>query len=86
MAFLTLQLEKDFEGLEPYSTILPNSMVFTDLQEALKFCQDNSIVFACFITQSEGPGDYDEIEYQCSMNEVEAQNEAGEFYHDLSYM
>lgn len=86
MAHLSLQLEEDFKGLEPYSTILPHSKVFDDLQDALKFCQENNIVFACYITQSSGPGDYDEIEYQSSMNEVELENEQGECYHDLSYM
>lgn len=86
MTYLTLQLEEDFRNLEPYKTILPKSKEFSDLQDALKFCQESNIVFACFITQCDGDGDTAEIEYQCSMLEVEQENEAGEFYHDLSYM
>lgn len=80
MAHLTLSLYEEFRTLQPYSTILPKTKQFTDLQDALKFCQDNHIVFACTITQWDGLANDADIEYQCSMNEVEAQAEEGEFW------
>jgi len=86
MAHLTLTLYDEFKGLRPYSKILPKPKQFTDIQDALKFCQENHIVFACAVTQWDGLGDDAEIEYQCSMNEVEAQSEEGEFWGDLDWM
>lgn len=86
MAHLTLSLYEEFRGLQPYSTILPKSKQFTDLQDALKFCKDNHITFACWVTQWDGLGNDAEIEYQCSMNEVEDEAEKGELWGDLDWM
>lgn len=86
MAHLTLSLYEEFRGLRPYSAMLPKSKQFTNLQDALKFCKDNNIVFACTVTQWDRLGDDADIEYQCSMNEVEAQAEEGEYWGDLDWM
>lgn len=86
MAHLTLSLHHDFEGLQPYSNILPKSKEFSDLQDALKFCQENNMVFACYITQWSDASDEADIEYQCSMDGVEVETEAGEYYHDLDWV
>lgn len=86
MAYLTLSLYDEFRALQPYSALLPKPKQFTNLQDALKFCQDNHITFACTVTQWGGLGNDAEIEYQCSMNEVEDQAEQGEFWGDLDWM
>lgn len=86
MTHLTVSLEQEYRGIPEYLEKLPMSMVFDDLQKAYDFAKEKAIVHACFVTQWDAAGNNADIEFQCSMQEVEIQNEAGEVYHDLSFV